>query len=408
MCVRKNRKHRIRGEVSVIIKWLYMYIFGYVSITVEGLFIERFINICISKSVVLLDLHREKSTIVKTKIIKSDFKKLKKIARQTKCRVYINKKTGIPFLLNKYRKRKVFVIAVFIIAIILFIITRFIWNIEISGLEKIPEHEILYSVNNMGIAEGKLRYEIDKEKIINQLRLERDDLAWVGIDVRGTNVVISLVEAIKKPEIVDISEVCNIVSNKDAVISKIVVQNGTARVKAGDNIKVGDMLVEGVLEGQYTGARYVHAQADIYANIYYEKEGKESLVQEIEVKTGNEEKKIEIYIKNFKINFNKGVSKFENYDTIRTTKKLKLFSNYYIPVEIVQITNIETNKEYKKYTENELKEKLARRLEEELDKEIADIVYEKINKELVLENIDDVMNVKLVYEIQEKIGIKQK
>jgi len=392
----------------VIIKWLYMYIFGYVSITVEGLFIERFINICISKSVVLLDLHREKSTIVKTKIIKSDFKKLKKIARQTKCRVYINKKTGIPFLLNKYRKRKVFVIAVFIIAIILFIITRFIWNIEISGLEKIPEHEILYSVNNMGIAEGKLRYEIDKEKIINQLRLERDDLAWVGIDVRGTNVVISLVEAIKKPEIVDISEVCNIVSNKDAVISKIVVQNGTARVKAGDNIKVGDMLVEGVLEGQYTGARYVHAQADIYANIYYEKEGKESLVQEIEVKTGNEEKKIEIYIKNFKINFNKGVSKFENYDTIRTTKKLKLFSNYYIPVEIVQITNIETNKEYKKYTENELKEKLARRLEEELDKEIADIVYEKINKELVLENIDDVMNVKLVYEIQEKIGIKQK
>lgn len=38
----------------------------------------------------------------------------------------------------------------------------------------------------------------------------------------------------------------------------------------------------------------------------------------------------------------KGVPKFQNYDTIDTSKKLKLFSDFYLPVEI----NTKTYQEY--------------------------------------------------------------
>lgn len=392
----------------MIIKWLYIHFFGYISIVIEGFAIEKFINSCVSNKIVLLDMQKEKNTLLKAKILRSDFKKIRKISKKTKCKVSIHKKVGVSFLINKYKKRKNFAIAVLVVAIFIFSITRFIWNIEIIGLKNISYEELIGTINEKGIKTGELKNNIDVDKTINQIRLERDDLAWVGIKIKGTNAIITVVESTEKPEVIDRSEVCNIVSDKDAIISKIVVQNGTARVNVGDIVKKEDILVEGVIEGQYTGNRYVHSEADIYANIYYEKEKKESFIQEVGIKTGNKEKKNEIYINNFKINFNKRFSKFQNYDTIRTYKKLKFFSNYYIPIELVRVTNTEIDKQYKTYTEEELKKKIISELEEELNIEIDASRYNNIKKEVFTSIENDSIRVKLIYEVQEKIGTKQK
>ena len=393
----------------MIFKWLYLFFSGYVNITVEGFFVERFINICISKRIFLLNLHREKSTILKAKVIKSDFKKLRHVARKTKCRVKLEKKNGIPFILNKYKKRKVFAIAIVVIAIFIFILTRFIWNIEIIGLDKISEEEMLDIFKSHGIDIGKLKSTLNLDEITNSIRLERDDLSWIGIKIKGTNALITVVEAKEKPDIIDKNKICNIVSDKDAIISKIIVQNGTQRVSIGDEVKKGDLLVEGVMEGKYTGKRYVHAEADIYGNIFYEKEKYENYIQDIDKKTGNEEKKIEIYINNFKINFNKGVSKFKNYDTIRTNKKIKLFSNYYVPISIIKVTNFEIYKDQIQYSKEELIEKIEKELTNELESEIGKSILEqnKVKKDVLFNEIQDGLVVKVKYEIQEKIGTEE-
>lgn len=120
----------------------YMYFTGFVTISVEGFFTERFINSCFSNAIFLWDLKREKSTYLKVKISARDFKKIKKIARKTKCKVKIEEKQGLPIIANKYKKRKVFLAFLIIIAIIIFVITRFIWNIDIEGASIIDENEI--------------------------------------------------------------------------------------------------------------------------------------------------------------------------------------------------------------------------------------------------------------------------
>ena len=85
----------------MIFKILLSYICGYVNISVEGYFIERFINMCISKRILLWNTKREKSTYLQTNISIKDFKRIKEIAKKTKCRININKKRGLPFMLNK-------------------------------------------------------------------------------------------------------------------------------------------------------------------------------------------------------------------------------------------------------------------------------------------------------------------
>lgn len=392
----------------MLIKIIYMFFSGYITLIVEGFFIERFINICMNKKIFLQDIKRENNTYLKVKILKSDFKEIRHIAKKTKCKIKIEKKSGLPFVMNKYRKRKVFAVAVLVIAIFIFTLTKFIWNIEVIGNENIPKEEIISLAKEYGIDIGKLKSNINIEKISNEIRLKRDDLSWVGITVKGTNVIITVKEGIETPEIIDKNEVCNIIASKDATISKMVVQNGTARVNVGDEVKAGDLLVEGIMESEISDPRPVHAEADIYGKFYFEKEKKESFVQNEKVKTGNEEQKNEICINNFKINLYKRVSNFENYDTISASKKIKLFSNFYIPIEIKKITNIETKMVQKTYSEEELKDKIIKELEEELEKEYKLSNYDEKNKkrEVEIQKEDDGLKVKIIYEVQEKISTK--
>ena len=81
---------------------------------------------------------------------------------------------------------------------------------------------------------GILKTKVNTKDIINNIRLNRDDIAWVGMKIKGTNIIVEVVEADKKPDIVNENEYCNIISDKEGVITKINVQNGTALVKVGD------------------------------------------------------------------------------------------------------------------------------------------------------------------------------
>lgn len=384
-----------------------MYLFGVIDIVVEGFFIERFINICKAENVILWSSKVERGTVLKARISKADFKAVRRAAKKTSCHVSLVRKSGLPFTLKKYKKRKVFAIALFVIAIFCFVITRFIWNIEITGNEAISKEEILSDLGKYGIQEGKLKSNLDLDEIKNEIRLNRDDLAWIGIDIQGTNVIVTVVEAIKEPEIVDESTPTNILSDKNGIVSKMIVRSGTARVNVGDSVSVGDLLVEGVMEGKYTGIREVVSDADIFVTSTYEKERKEAFIQQNEERTGKVEKNVEIYLHNFKINFKKGVPKFQNCDTIKTYKKIKLFSNYYIPLEIVNMAYFELEKSFKTYTEEELKQKIAEDLQQEFCEETGISDFTKVQQNITSVADEEGLTLHVIYTIEEKIGTKE-
>ena len=385
-------------------KYLYLYIFGYLNVYVEGFFIERFINICFSKKIMLWSLNRENSTSLSAKISVGDFKKIRYAAKKSKCKIKLKDKKGLPFLLKKYRKRKIFAITLIVIAIFIFGLTRFVWNIDIVCDGNINKEEILKVLEECNVKLGTYIEDVNIDKLVNYICLKRDDISWSGVEIKGTNLIVKLVMAEDKVFEISSDEPCNIVSNKDGVILKISSQNGTQRVKEGDVIKKGDVLVEGIMEGKYTGNRYVHAEASIWAKVWYVKEEELPLKQEYFVETGEVENRYDINIKYLKINFNKSLPKFEKYDTIEAVKKVKLFSNYYIPVEIKTITYKEQMKKVKEYTVDELSNELQTKLKQEL------LTENEISEENVIEYIPNVtelkdsINVKVTCVVKEKIG----
>ena len=302
-------------------KVLLCYFLGYLEIEVEGYFIEKFINNCLKSSVFLWNIKRKKSTIMTCNIGIKDFKKVRKILKKTKCKAKIEKKRGLPFIFNKYKKRKIFVLIILIIAIAIIILSNFVWNIQIEGTETIDNKELIDTLKQEGLSIGKFKPSLDTKDIINKIRLDRDDIAWIGIEIEGTNAIVKVVEAEEKPEIIDEDEYCNIVADKDGMITKISAQNGTPLVKEGNVVTKGDIIVAGWMEGKYTGTRYVHAQGEIQAKVWYTSTQRVDLKETQKVETGNQETKYSVKLNNFQINLHKSVPNFEKYDTIETSKK---------------------------------------------------------------------------------------
>ena len=356
----------------MLIKIFIKYIIGYVRVIVEGYYIERFINICTNNNILIWNLKREKSVRLYFNIGIREFKKLPSICKRTKCRIKIQSKHGVPFLLNRYRKRKIFFILLIIVVISTYFSSNYIWNIEIREESDTQFNNIIEDLNDAGLSVGKLKSKVDTKDVIDKLRLKRDDVAWAGIELKGTNAIVKIVKADKAPDIIDEDEYCNIIANKSGLITKISAQNGTAMVKEGDVVQQGSILIQGIMEGKYTEPRYVHATGEIQAKIWYTKSKKVYYNQEENVTTGNEEKNYGLKINKFKINFPKRVSKFELYDTIETEKKLKLFSDFYLPISVITTTYKEIQKNNKTYSLGEATDIGKQELETEFEKEITD------------------------------------
>ncbi len=160
------------------------------------------------------------------------------------------------------------------------------------------------------------------------------------------------------------------------------------------------------MEGKYTGTRYVHSEAKIEARVWYETSKSMTYKQQEKVYTGNSEKRHYIKLNNFQINLYKSLPKFEKYDTINERKKLKIFSNFYLPIELgideyQEITSVE-----KEYTYEELKDMLVKDLEDELSERIED-KSKIVNKQINVKEIDEGIEVQLIYEVLENIGVEE-
>ena len=93
--------------------------------------------------------------------------------------------------------------------------------------------------------------------------------------------------------------------------------------------------------------------------------------------------------------------------TIENENKIRIFSNFYLPISIIKTTNKEIEEIQKTYTIKEATNKAIAELEEELDKEIEN--KEKIvNKNINTYENEGTVDVYVTYEVLENIGTNEK
>lgn len=243
---------------------------GVVVVQIEGYFTERFINLCKINNIKIWDIRNIVNGVIRFKIDIGEFKKLKTIAKKTKCKVTIKEKEGLYFTFYRYRKRKIFALLTIVLLIISILFSTFIWKIEITGNTYLTDEEIISALKNSGIYVGKNKTFINKKDVISDMRVAVPDLSWIGIEMDGTKVVVKVVEKTKIDEKNIQQDVCgNIIADKSGIVTKIIPENGTALLKAGSYAEEGNILIEGVIYSKLMDPEYVTAKGIVKINKEY-------------------------------------------------------------------------------------------------------------------------------------------
>lgn len=365
---------------------------GYVHIIIDGYFTERFINICISNDILLWDIKRLGETRVTAKIMPADFHKIRTAARKTKSKVKITQKKGVPFLLFRYRKRKIALIG---IAIFFFMVSYFsshVMGIDITGNERVSTEKVITALKEFGIYTCAPLKNIDRKQVQNKMMTRFDEISWIGVNMRGSRVYIEIKERLDTKEGVALDIPCDLIAKEDGIIDELNVREGQSLVKRNEFVEKGDLLVSGAVDSTKSGIRYVHSYGEIYALTERNISG-EYLLEFIEkVNTGAQKKKYSIGFLGKKINlFLKEEPKFKVYEKTESVKEYSILKNIFPSVYIKTTVYNEQLEKKVKLTENQAFEKAKQELSEEVKKgisketEIRNISakYEKIDEKSI-------------------------
>ncbi len=363
------------------------YIKGYVSVLIEGLFPERFINLCTNNKINLWNIHRKSKSAITADMGISDFKKIRKFIKPSKCKVRIVKKYGVRFFIYRHRHRKALVAGLAVFFILLWGLTQFVWIIEITGNEKISRESILEYAQKGGLKTGMLAGSVNSQNVQNYMMTNMENLAFVTVNRTGTTVNIDIREKEEQREHFDKNAPSNIIATQSGVIESVLVQSGTASVKKGDVVYKGQLLVSGASDNKYLGIKYSNSDALVKARVWHEKTVDLPYYIEEKMPTGEIKNKRKLKFFDFSLNlFIKNKILFEKYDILSYTNYISLGDGKVLPI------GIETTRynEYKilrtKLTDKQAKEVLLAEFNEKYkDSEIISRTFEtKDNKMTVI------------------------
>lgn len=352
---------------------------GNVTIEAEGDFLERFLNICMRRGIFLGDIKRLSDQKIKAKIGIGGFREVRPIAKKTRTRVRIKKRSGMPFLLHRYRKRRFAIIGVAVFFALLWYFSSHIMGIDIIGNQRLSVTELENGLREFGLYRGTLASSIDRRLIQNKMMTKFDDIAWIGINVKGSRAYIEVKERLDTEKSVEQDVPCNIIASRDGQITGLEVISGQTMVKLMDMVEKGDLLVSGAVDSGVVGIRYAHSDGAVYARTIYKKT-KEYPLEFVEKQYTGEVKtrySIGLFGKEIRL-FNNQRKPFEYSDKSEERNKYYFISDKFLSVAITKTDYREYLPQKKRRTETETanlgKTELARELEREVAEHEAKIL----------------------------------
>ena len=277
---------------------------GFISLRLRGQQQEKIINLALARGIYIWDIKRDGEYLY-LKVRNSGYEAFKAIAEDHGFYLEILKRDGLPFY-KKILKRRVGLLggAVLFIAA-LYLISSFVWFVEVSGNQKVDSAVILAAAARNGIYPGVAKWGLSRIEAEEAMLRELSELSYVECDIKGVRANIKVVEKILPDP--QVSGPCDIAAARDGVVEQVLVLNGRANVQKGDVVVKGDVLISGVfiptppMEGLVpdpnasTEPILVRARGHVQARTWYEGYGEAKRIQEETILTG--EKYIRLAVK---------------------------------------------------------------------------------------------------------------
>lgn len=361
----------------------------------------RFVNLCRNNGIELRHLVRRENAI-QMEIDAKNFKKLRPLVWKTHVKIHILNRHGPAFFFYRHKRRWWFLLGMTVFAGMIYILSLFVWQIDIDGNRKYTDALILQALAQMDVKTGCRKSEIDLPKIEEELRIMYNEITWVSASIAGTKLQIELREGdlkisgssgggqtgnVKRVENRENnpktqngeSETdlpANLVADEDAIITNLVVRRGTVAVRYGDEVKKGDVLIEGKVyiyneDETLKKVDYLTAEGDVFGKYQelYEKHYQRK--HEVRSYTGKNYRELGVAIvgKSFRLPVWENILKKQLEENTLSEvwswkKQFRLTPTFYLPFALEYTEYVPYENVVEEYTDEVIK-KMA---EEELQK----------------------------------------
>lgn len=241
------------------------YLFGYIKFCADGGNPEKFLNLAARAGITLWNLRRHGTAICGCVLTRA-FPELEKDARKAGVSLRVISRSGLPVKLNKYRGRMGFIVGAAFFFAILWYFSGFIWEINITGNSRVQTREISYELKQLGLYPGVQKGTLDLHYVAQQAVLQLPSLSFMHINLDGGTATVEVGERTLAPEVIPANVPCNVISSETGQIIRLETTQGLAKIKDGDTITKGGLLISGViLEPKSKVTRLVHASGKAIA-----------------------------------------------------------------------------------------------------------------------------------------------
>lgn len=384
---------------------------GSVRLEAEGAFPERFLNLCAQNGVAFWAVEWLETGRVAITVPRRDAKRAQALGERASCQVQRQRTGGIPFFLARFRRRYALLTGLVLSLAAVCVLSQFVLNVEVSGNETVTTAEILTELRRLGVRPGVYGPGIDPAATAQELLLQLDDLSWCAINLKGTVAEVLVRERIEPPEVVDETELGDVVATVPGIVTQVEVLGGEPAVEEGDTVVEGQVLITGNIhmEGaEYSGIdlgwRQVRAQGRVYARTWRTLEAEIPLTAQVKAYTGEEKSLWSMSLLGWRVNFygNSGIS-YERYDKISDVWTAHLPGGQEMPLSLTR----ETVRAYETATaqvDAAAAEKLLRaQLEEDLLAALGE-TGEAVSMDFAAREQSGMLIVRLQAECREEIG----
>lgn len=369
------------------------FVFGYIRMEVYGFAPERLMNLLIENQIVIWDVvTTEQGYEFYTG--RKNLLRMKPYLQKTNMKMKILRRCGMPFLLKRYRRRVMFFAGFVLFVVLLYILSLFVWDIKVTGEDKLVADSIQKRIEEQYIPAGTLKSKIDCTKLEQWLRKDFDEISWISCELKGTGLTVYLEEGMK-PKTQEKNAPGDLIAAKDATITKMITRQGTPVVKVRDQVKKGEILISGTVyiyddNNEVMETDYICADGDVYGTTHYQYDDYVNLQYYTKKYTEKSKKYITFYL--FDYSFTPYISKknAENMDTYTQIHKVRILQDFYLPFGYKLTKQTPYKLEAKTRSEQDAKQILKERFQEKI-KTFKEKKVEIIENNVTIEKAGDKM-----------------
>ncbi len=317
-----------------MIKTLLSFVIGSIRITVKGTCRTSAVDLMMKYSMSPYKIKVSENGDYEFRIAYTSLRALRRCFDEYIIEYTVSDLRGLPAVLVFFRRRFGFALGIVFFLVIGYYSSRTVWNIDITGNERLSDEAVLNILDRGGFGYGTYIPSVDFDDLQARVIAYEDDVSWISVNMRGNTAYVELRETrFGEREKHEEGVYANLVASEDAVVYLTEAEIGLPSVENGTTVRRGELLVSGVIPLREGGVRFVYASGRVMAYVTREFEVALPFRQAKKEYTGRitVEKNVKIFKKNINLSINSGIE-YTTYDKIEESERFYLFGKIPMPV----------------------------------------------------------------------------